>query len=144
MASPVEAGRIDLVRLLLSRGADPAVCDWDRRAPIHYAVLGGHYEIAKLLLQETVAAGPPQQARLLADAAGVEDERFIELLIKQGYTVNHVDSDGSTPLAFAVVRQSVTGVKRLLQKGASLDLVDKRTLKRTSKEMVKLLNAERK
>ncbi|OJJ01824.1 hypothetical protein ASPVEDRAFT_192125 [Aspergillus versicolor CBS 583.65] len=142
LAIPAEDGRIDLVRLLLSRGADPTLCDFHNRTPIHYAVSRGHYAITKLLLQESVAADLPQQASLLAGAAEVRGGRCLDLLIEQGCNVNHVDSDGNTPLRSAVESKSVTAVKRLLQKGASADLVDEETLESASKEMVKQLKAE--
>ncbi len=139
-------GHIELVRLLLSRGHDPTFSTMDGEAPIHYAVSKGHYEIARLLLQETTAADVPKKITLLADAAGKEDGRFLELLIEHGCDPNDVDSYGQTAFRHAVKSRSATAMKRLLEKGASCDLADEDTLELVKQswlpEILQLLQAE--
>ena len=120
-------GYIELVDLLLSRG-HPASSTLDLESPLHHAVSNAHYEIARLLLREITAAAVPDKPGLLALAAGKEDGRFLDLFIEHGLDPNYVDSYGQSPLRYAVKCTSVTAVERLLEKGASRDLVDEDTL----------------
>jgi hypothetical protein len=52
-------GRKDVVEFLLDRGADPAWHGKDGQTALHWAVIGGHLEIVKLLLRRN----PPLGAR---------------------------------------------------------------------------------
>jgi ankyrin repeat protein len=52
-------GRKGVVEFLLDRGADPAWHSKDGQTALHWAVIGGHLEIVKLLLRQN----PPLGAR---------------------------------------------------------------------------------
>jgi len=47
----VEAGRVDVVRLLLRRGANPNAINIGRLMPLHFAARGGSAEIVNLLIE---------------------------------------------------------------------------------------------
>ena len=51
-------GRLELVQLLLRKGADPTIGDSALSTPLHQAAKGGHIEIADLL----IAAGAHLEA----------------------------------------------------------------------------------
>ncbi|MDQ3696738.1 MAG: ankyrin repeat domain-containing protein [Gemmatimonadota bacterium] len=85
------AGHIDIVKLLLDRGADPNVAE-EGIAPhghaLYSAVYNGHYDIAKLLLAR--GANPDAPVESSADAVWIairnRDIRMIELLAAHGAT----------------------------------------------------------
>jgi len=82
-------GHIEIVKLLLERGADPNLPE-EGIAPhghaLYSAVYNGHYEIAKLLLERGAYANPPVESS--ADALSIalmnKDEKMAELLCSYG------------------------------------------------------------
>jgi len=82
-------GHIDIVRLLLERGADPNLPE-EGIAPhghaLYSAVYNGHFEIAKLLLERGAYPNPPVESS--ADALSIalmnKDEKMAELLCSYG------------------------------------------------------------
>ena len=86
-------GHIDIVKLLLERGADPNLPE-EGIAPhgnaLYSAVYNGHYEIAKLLLE--IGAYPSPEVESSADALSIammnKDEKMVELLCSYGSARN--------------------------------------------------------
>ena len=84
-------GHIDIVRLLLERGADPNLRE-EGNAPhgrgLYAAVYNGHVEIARLLLEH--GAYPNPEVESSADALSIaimnSDTRMIDLLASYGAT----------------------------------------------------------
>lgn len=82
-------GHIEIVKLLLERGADPNLRE-EEIAPhghaLYSAVYNGHYEIAKLLLEKGAYSNPPVESS--ADALSIaklnKDEKMAELLCSYG------------------------------------------------------------
>ncbi len=82
-------GNIEIVNLLLDRGADPNLPE-EGVAPhghaLYSAVYNGHYEIAKLLLERGAYPNPPVESS--ADALSIammnKDEKMVELLCSYG------------------------------------------------------------
>jgi ankyrin repeat protein len=82
-------GHLEIVRLLLERGADPNVPE-PGNAPhgraLYSAVYGRHFEVAKLLLEH--GANPNQEVESSADAPSIaimnSDAKTIELLASYG------------------------------------------------------------
>jgi ankyrin repeat protein len=82
-------GHIEIVKLLLERGADPNLRE-EGIAPhghaLYSAVYNGHYEIAKLLLERGAFPNPPVESS--ADALSIallnKNERLVELLCSYG------------------------------------------------------------
>ena len=82
-------GHIDIVKLLLERGADPNLPE-EGIAPhghaLYSAVYNGHYEIARLLLERGAYPNPPVESS--ADALSIakmnKDEKMAELLCSFG------------------------------------------------------------
>jgi len=82
-------GRIEIVQLLLDRGADPNLPEEHiapKGAALYSAVYHGHYEIAKLLLERGAYPSPPVEssADALSIAMGRGDQRMVELLCSYG------------------------------------------------------------
>ncbi|HXF38797.1 MAG TPA: ankyrin repeat domain-containing protein [Blastocatellia bacterium] len=82
-------GHIEIVKLLLERGADPNLPEEGiapRGHALYSAVYNGHYEIAKLLLERGAYPNPPVESS--ADALSIalmnKDEKMAELLCSYG------------------------------------------------------------
>ncbi len=86
-------GHIEIVKLLLERGADPNLPE-EGIAPhghaLYSAVYNGHYEVAKLLLES--GAYPSPEVESSADALSIalmnKDTRMVELLCSYGSARN--------------------------------------------------------
>ena len=82
-------GHLEIVKLLLERGADPNLAE-EGIAPkghaLYSAVVGGHYEIAKLLLEKGAYPNAPVESSgdCLSRATSRKDEKMIELLASYG------------------------------------------------------------
>ena len=82
-------GHIEIVKLLLERGADPNLPE-EGIAPhghaLYSAVANGHYEIAKLLLEHGAYPNPEVEssADALSRAISNSDQRMIDLLCSYG------------------------------------------------------------
>lgn len=82
-------GHIEIVRLLLERGADPNLPE-EGIAPkgnaLYSAVYNGHHEVARLLLEHGAFPSPPVESS--ADAMSIaisnEDEAMVDLLASYG------------------------------------------------------------
>jgi ankyrin repeat protein len=82
-------GHIEIVKLLLDRGADPSLRE-EGIAPhghaLYSAVYNGHFETAKLLLEHGAYSNPPVESS--ADALSIairnSDERMVDLLKSYG------------------------------------------------------------
>ncbi len=82
-------GHLEIVQLLLDRGADPNLPE-EGIAPkghaLYSAAANGHYDIAKLLLERGAFPNPPVEssADALSRAISNKDQRMIELLCTYG------------------------------------------------------------
>jgi ankyrin repeat protein len=82
-------GHIEIVRLLLARGADPNLRE-EEIAPkghaLYSAVSNGQYEIAKLLLEHGAYPNPPVEssADALSIALSKDDQKMVDLLCAYG------------------------------------------------------------
>ncbi len=103
--------------LLLDAGADPeAVSRNDQRVqPLHSAVAGGRFAIARRLVDLGVDVGMAQQAgfRPLHGAAQNGDELTVELLLVAGADPRQPADDGRTAADFAAERGHAELAERL-------------------------------
>jgi ankyrin repeat protein len=135
----------DIVRALLSAGADPKVADQMATTPLHAAAMGGDTETLRVLLgfaTDVNAKNIPFGLTPLSYAAGNGNVAAVRMLLAKGADVNAVGSDGSfqqvkagtivlgnfTPLFMAAPFGSAELVNILLDAGAKVNVRDVRGL----------------
>lgn len=98
------AGHTEIVRYLISRGADVTVRDLDGDSPAFLAALRGDLEIIKMLRKagaDLEAAGGRNKVSLLTIAAEKGDLKVVEYLIDQRVDVDQEGIDGDTAVFVA-------------------------------------------
>jgi cytochrome c len=99
----VEAGNIELAKLLIDRGADVNLPVKFKRTPLYAAVFGGFPDLVKLLLDS--GADPMQLAKsqtVLHVAADNGCLQCVTYLVQAGAEVNALTVNGIPPIHFAI------------------------------------------
>uniref|UniRef100_A0A7S3Z8J1 Uncharacterized protein n=1 Tax=Lotharella globosa TaxID=91324 RepID=A0A7S3Z8J1_9EUKA len=115
--------RVEVVELLVRRGASIDTTDCSELTPIHYAVEAGHNEVASSLLRlkASVDAKDQYDQTPLHTAAASKLSRSgeaIRTLVSHGATLDARRADGFTPLCLAVYLGREGAVSDLLMSGA--------------------------
>jgi hypothetical protein len=108
------AGNAEMMKLLLSKGADPNALDEYGKPPILYSVAQADLEVSRALLAKGAKlVGPARTA--LALAVQVDSPPLIGLLLAKGAAPNQTDDEGWTPLHHAAWDGKAPAVMALLQ-----------------------------
>lgn len=147
------------VKTLLKYGADPNFKDKNgdtplhdacfyRKAPIVSVLIGGGAKInavnkkGQTPLHTAVYAGTTVSihmygSRKLGIRPGIRYKKIppevVELLIKKGAKLNHIDLEGNTPLHIAIKRNECKIVELLIKNGAKTNIKNLKKLLKTSK-----------
>ena len=127
----VRNGDIEIVKMLLDRGADVDAINLYNVTPLHIAVESKKVEIVELLLNHgaCVNARDCNSSTPLLLAAKDGSEEIVKLLLKHGADVNSpytcTSIEGYTPLCLAVRGGCEKVVKLLLECGANVHAQDK-------------------
>jgi hypothetical protein len=121
-----ENGHLQIVELLLDRGADVEVIDVDGDTPLMCAAITGQSEIFKMLLSRGADADVlnVNENGVLHYAAMSGSVEIVRLLLDKGADIEKSDSWGRTPLSMAVQENKQELVKFLLENGADIENMD--------------------
>jgi len=124
--SPLHAaanyGHLDVVRLLVSRGANIEVQDTTRHTPLMYAAFEGHIDIVRYLLSvgADVNAACMSGETSLHEAAQGGKTKIVEVLLEHGHAIDPMDTrwSGATPLMWSARWGHTETFQTLLAAGA--------------------------
>jgi len=123
------SGHVHMVILLMQSGADPRLFDIEGFSTIHLAVMFAHSNVAAYLLVQGVDPDMMDQngvTPLMYASQRVHNRDPAQLLITFNARLNAQDSKGNTPLHYCVAFNNAQVMHVLLEKGASLDIVNKK------------------
>jgi len=121
-----QEGHVEIVRLLLEKGAAIEAAADDGVTPLSSAVFHGNTELVQLLLEQGAMVGGRDNNGVTPLARGAQQGHVeaVLLLIKEGAEVDSKDNNGVTPLARAAQHGHIAMVRLLLEKGAVIDAND--------------------
>jgi len=122
MHRAVRDGKIDLVLLLLTYGADPVLKTSTGWTPIQLAARGGHTELVRLFISRgaDVNSKTPDKRSPLAMAVKVKNSEMVVLLLLNGADANSTAPGGEPLLHAAIEDDSPSIVGLLLRNGADV------------------------
>jgi ankyrin repeat protein len=134
MAAAQYNGNVEVVRLLLKKGArpnadKPAAVRYDASA-LFYAVMARDVKMVEALVDAGASLNDRMKVigrfsnSLLVYAASAGDTATVVYLISKGANLNEVDADGISILAWATISNRVDTVQALLARGAQVNTVD--------------------
>jgi hypothetical protein len=116
---------IEMVRLLLEKGANPNLQDGEYGNPLQEASVAGDLELVKLLVEHKAKVnlhGGRYESPLIA-AARADDVKIVHFLLESGADINFTDDHGWTPYLHAIAYESYDVVRFLLDVDSSLAAV---------------------
>ena len=125
MTQDVPQGQLDMVKLLIKRGADVNACDANGRRPIHQAVAAGLPDLAEWLVG--AGADPSMGCKAIGMANTVlhqavlqGDDAMVRMIVR---AAPHLDVDaagqnGLTPLCLAARANKKACARALVEGGA--------------------------
>lgn len=126
LSKAIENGDVELVKKLIAQRASLKARDIAGHTPLHIAAILEYPEIVKILAQ----AGADTEAQtyhhgLTPLHLGTSNKEVIEELIKARANVNASDTEGYTPLYFAIDTGDEDPVKLLIDAGADVSVTTK-------------------
>ena len=126
LCDAAQDGYVDVVRLLLDRGAEVNGQASGEMTPIHYAAWYAHADVVRLLLDRGAEVNVKDNAGLTPLHYAAKDVYVdvIMLLLNRGADVNAKDNDGWTPLHDATWDGHADVAVVLLDRGAQVNVKD--------------------
>ncbi|XP_029814738.1 serine/threonine-protein phosphatase 6 regulatory ankyrin repeat subunit C [Manacus vitellinus] len=114
---------MQMVNLLLNKGASPSTCDKKDRQPIHWAAFLGHLEVLKLLVARgaDVMCKDKKGYTLLHTAAASGQIEVVRHLLRLGVEIDEPNSFGNTALHIACYMGQDAVANELVNVGANVN-----------------------
>jgi ankyrin repeat protein len=121
------SGNLDVMRLLLRRGADVNVFDDRGDSPLHRALRYQRFDAVKLLVKEgaDVNVRDKSNSTPLHEASGSGNLNVMQVLLNLGADINALDLWGDSALHKASRHQKVDAMKLLVKGSADVNVRDK-------------------
>jgi len=118
------SGHIEIVKYLLSKGADIHAKTKANTTVLHYAALKGSLEIVKLLVEKGVEIDIKnvQVTTPMYYAASGGHREVVQYLIDKGAKVDALDREEGTPLHFAAKNGHTKTIEVLIEMGADVNI----------------------
>ncbi|KAL5610415.1 hypothetical protein FOBRF1_006532 [Fusarium oxysporum] len=118
----VRNGNIEVVKMLLEKGADAAAVTKDGRTPLHEALKNGHSQIAKVLIEKGADARTADNYGSTPLYLALQNGHLeiAKVLIEKGADARAANDYGSTPLHLASQNGHLEIAKVLIEKGADV------------------------
>ena len=115
-----EMGHVEIVRVLLARGANANTRDHNWWTPLHWASQGGRLEVARLLLDRGADGNTMDKSGRTPLHIASREGRLqnAQLLLEHGASVNAPDKNKRTPLYIALKQECVEVAQLCLEPGA--------------------------
>ncbi|HEX6736346.1 MAG TPA: ankyrin repeat domain-containing protein [Azonexus sp.] len=112
-------GKLDLMRLFISRGADINLANANGETALVLAAWRGNLEVVQWLIERGARLNPPtRQWAPLHYAVLAGHEPVVDYLLAQGADIDALSTNGSSALMLAVYEGRQGLAKKLLEKGA--------------------------
>jgi ankyrin repeat protein len=117
---------IEIVELLLEKGANVNQARQDGKTALMLAILFGKIQIIELLLEKGANVNQADQYgdTALIEAAANGNIEIVKLLLEKGAKVNKANKDGETALMLAILFGKIQIIELLLEKGANVNQAD--------------------
>ena len=114
-------GKLNIVGLLLGRGADANATTGTGSAPLHGAALYGHEAVVRLLVEKGANVNAANQAGYtpLTNASSSGIAPTVKFLVEAGANLEPMTAGGVVPLLCAINSGSLEAVEYLLKAGAN-------------------------
>ncbi|KAJ8674380.1 hypothetical protein QAD02_005642 [Eretmocerus hayati] len=121
-----EVGFLEIVKYLVSLGADINVEDSLDLKPIHHAAQKAHKDVVEYFVNQGMGINVcnSMNQTLLFYAKDKNHQELVEYLLANGIDIHSTDSMGVTALHMAVSQGNEELIKLLLEKGACFDALD--------------------
>lgn len=116
-------GRMDVVKYLVSKGADLSIRDSYGNTALEKAIGRGRNDVALFLISNMKKEKDIAGNRPLHAAAENGNVEMTGILLDRGFDVNARDNWGETPLHNAISRDYLDIAKMLIEKGADINAV---------------------